>query len=423
MAAVELSHRANRQLGLGIRSEEFSPDTLAARAIQLANETISDPPEEGSNPGDSYETTSEDKVALMRFSASSDDFGEMLSERDVQAIDEQIECDLSSESLESAQDIWHDTGALQRKVLRLASHTLCSSPKTYTEGTTTSTPPSRSGIEFEMPVIFVCPPKNTDGPVVGSEILYLNGTDASLIATDTNLQNEIAMHEQFSIKGIGTTENEHSTWATMLNELQRMERDSMAWEEEEYTRTGDDKRPRVVWDDHTMAVALQKERRDWGTMPSNVKRPYAVTSICHLVEMVAMLGLHWKEFDQSQDRYRAEGNGYVLTGATLANLGIVFNFRISGKRKFRENRLIPANEVKGLCFGVVPTIYQGFNDASSSEEPLDEGLFSDLSVLQLGSPQEIAQTLILLGCNRDTTNYICSERFDHTHLFPGRLNT
>jgi hypothetical protein len=138
--------------------------------------------------------------------------------------------------------------------------------------------------------------------------------------------------------------------------------------------------------------------------------------------MAAMLGLHWKEFDQSQDRYRAEGNGCVLTGATLANLGIVFTFRISGKRKFRENRLIPADEVKGLCFVVVPTIYQGFNDASSSE-PLDEGLFSDLSVLQLGSPQEIAQTLTLLGCNRDTTNYIYSERFNHTHLFPGRLNT
>ncbi|KAH6988681.1 hypothetical protein EDB80DRAFT_690237 [Ilyonectria destructans] len=115
-----------------------------------------------------------------------------------------------------------------------------------------------------------------DGPVVGSEILYLYGTDASLSATGTNPQDEIAMQEQLSTKGIDTADNERATWGTMLSELQRMDRDSMAWEEKEYMRIGDQERPRVVWDDHTMAVALQKKSRNRDIMPSNVKK-----ALCH----------------------------------------------------------------------------------------------------------------------------------------------
>ena len=36
-------------------------------------------------------------------------------------------------------------------------------------------------------------------------------------------------------------------------------------------------------------------------MPLNVTKPFATTNICHLVEMMSMLGLVWKEFDMKKE--------------------------------------------------------------------------------------------------------------------------
>ena len=41
---------------------------------------------------------------------------------------------------------------------------------------------------------------------------------------------------------------------------------------------------------YMLAVGLQRKTRSWDFMPAQVTRPYATSAICHLVEMVVMLG-------------------------------------------------------------------------------------------------------------------------------------
>jgi hypothetical protein len=167
-----------------------------------------------------------------------------------------------------------------------------------------------------------------------------------------------------------------------------------------------------------LAVAVQVKKRSWDTMPADVKKPYATTAMCHLLEIAAMMGIYWKEFDRSQDRYRAEGNGYILTGTNVPELGVMFTFQISGKSRFQENRVIPVDEVKELCCGFVSTLFQAdAKDRRMIGFPNEDS--KDLSFLQLGSIREITKTMVLIECNIDTANLFRSDDTKHSHLFPG----
>ncbi|CAK7209102.1 hypothetical protein SCUCBS95973_000337 [Sporothrix curviconia] len=217
--------------------------------------------------------------------------------------------------------------------------------------------------------------------------------------------------------GVHTADNEMSTWVRLLQELHRMERDSLHWQEKQIMRNG----PAFAdtFEDHKLCVALQAKKRSWDTMPSSISRPYAASTICHIVEMAAMLGIYWKEFDRSSGRYRAEGNGYFLTGSHVPDLGIVFTFQICGKCRFAENRIIPVDEVKELAFGIVPTIFREKDDlrrvALSTDDTYSPGQ------LWLGSRNELAETLASIGCNTNTSNCLRDENKKHGHLFPRKL--
>ncbi|KAH7239705.1 hypothetical protein B0J15DRAFT_569053 [Fusarium solani] len=141
-----------------------------------------------------------------------------------------------------------------------------------------------------------------------------------------------------------------------------------------------------------------------------------MTTISHLIEMAAMLGLYWKVFDRAEDKYRAEGNGCMLTGTAAPDLGIVFSFQVTGNRKFRETRLIPTGDVRNLCYGVVPTIYRNLKNIERAGYPSDEPL--GLGVLQVGSRREIAETLGRIGCNTVTCNFFLDETKNVTHFLP-----
>lgn len=277
----------------------------------------------------------------------------------------------------------------------------------------------RFEVQFETPVIFVCPPTNVNGPVKGSPIHYIEGTTASLGETRTMLpvEDQKARDEQvLRANRVHTADNERATWVTMLSQLQLMERDSQEWQRTQYGQNPPSSQPQAVFNQHTLAVALQSKKRSWDTMPSNVKKPYATTAMCHLIEIAAMLGLYWKEFNRSTDRYRAEGNGYILIGTNVDDLGIMFALQICGKSKFRENRIIPVDEVKELCCGFISTIFRKDQDSRRLEFPDEEP--RDLSILQVGSTNDVAETLVLIGCNTNTANYFRSEKAKHGHLFP-----
>ncbi|KXX75044.1 hypothetical protein MMYC01_207760 [Madurella mycetomatis] len=276
----------------------------------------------------------------------------------------------------------------------------------------------RFEVQFETPVIFVCPPSNTKGPIKNKPIHFVNGTPQSLEETRALLPMDEEKQRQSLQEGrVHTADNERASWVTLLSQLQSMEKESREWQQQHYNSSPPMTLPLVEFSNHTLAVAVQAKKRSWDTMPADVKKPYATTAFCHLLEIAAMMGIYWKEFDRSKERYRAEGNGYMLTGAHIPDLGVMFTFQICGKSKFQENRVIPVDEVKELCCGFVSTLFQENNkDRRRVEFPNEEP--KDLSFLQLGSMDEIAETMVLIDCNTDTANYFRSKDTKHGHLFP-----
>lgn len=290
----------------------------------------------------------------------------------------------------------------------------------------------RFEVRFETPVIFVADEENRRGPIPGDPIYTIDGTRQSLEDTLTQLpaprgskEADAEARARQRKDGIHTADNERAAWVELLQSLQKMEADSRKWQREWASAQGPPPAGRVgvgvgVGGDpkHTLAVQLQKKKRSWDTMPSNVKRPYATTTICHLVEMTAMLGLHWEEFDRTRDRYRAEGNGFLLMGDRVADLGIMWYFQKCRMPRFEENRVLPVQEVKDFCFGFAPTIFCPYKPDNRRLEIPGSEVGSDLSFLQLGSAQEFGQTLAMIGCNQNTVNLIHRSDKKHEHLFP-----
>ncbi|KAK4187699.1 hypothetical protein QBC35DRAFT_220879 [Podospora australis] len=279
----------------------------------------------------------------------------------------------------------------------------------------------RFEVQFETPVIFVCPPSNDKGPIKGKPIYFIDGTDASLKNTRALLPQQEVQKQQELVQQnrVHTADNERATWVSLLSQLQEMERESQAWQQKHYNNNPPQKSEAVQFKTHTLAIAMQSKQRSWDTMPDGVKKPYATTAICHLLEIAAMMGIYWQEFDRSKDKYRAEGNGYMLTGSSVNDLGLVFTFQISGKSRFQENRVIPVDEVKDLCCGFVPTLFLESNKEKRRIEFPNEDV-KDLGFLQFGSMNEIAETMVLIDCNTNTANYFRANNATakHSHLFP-----
>ncbi|CAG8977461.1 hypothetical protein HYALB_00011809 [Hymenoscyphus albidus] len=272
----------------------------------------------------------------------------------------------------------------------------------------------RFEVQFEAPVLFVAPLTNKNKPVKKRDLFYCNGTNISYMQTRTLLpdietSNIIALRED-----VHTADNERASWLNLLSAVQKMERESRNWENLQWSTTGRTKLPDYV---STFAVAVQPKTRSWDAM-QDIRKPYATSTIYHIVEIAAALGIYWQEFDRKWHQYRAEGNGYILSGSNTNSLGIVFTFDRTGRKKFEENRLIPLDEVKELCFGFVPTIFR-LNPSGALEAPpiLDKMKQGDMPTLQLGSRHEIAETLVLIGCDTTTVQHFLDERSKTKHLF------
>ncbi|CZS77771.1 unnamed protein product [Fusarium graminearum] len=290
----------------------------------------------------------------------------------------------------------------------------------------------RFEVEFEAPVIFVSPPDNKNGPIQGAEIYFLDGSDESLDNTWSEL--DINFREEYALKTkrerIHTADNERASWTLLLSAVQRMENESDKWQKTQYGemhkqigppnaqehKTDLPTEPPSLYEAHTMTVALQRKRKSWDTMPATVLRPYATTTICHLIEMLAALGIYWKEFDRRRDRYRAEGNGFMVLGEKVADLGLMFTFSVYGRSRFEHNRVIPVDQVKELCFGYVSTIYSVTLDQRRLQFPEDDP--ENLAFLQLATRGEISQTLIKIGCNTNAVRAFQDAGKHTSHLFP-----
>jgi len=293
----------------------------------------------------------------------------------------------------------------------------------------------RFEVQFEVPVIFVARPTNEYGPMGHTgvqKIVFLNGTDQSYKDAWTPNMEE---HDQASKKQrematrVHTADNEAATWLGLLMAIQRMEVESRNWQ-------GDALRPHGItapgtsdslttwpWPPttdggHSLIVCLQKKKKSWDTIPDNVTKPYATTTIAHLVEVTALLGIYWKVFDRSEDRYLAQGNGFILSGSNVEGLGLTFSFQKKGPTWFKSNRVVPYYDSKELCFGFCPTTFRPKGEKQYADESRNIG------TLQLGSMDEIAETLVVLGCNAQTVNYFrdSDTKARYSHLFPGKSN-
>lgn len=290
----------------------------------------------------------------------------------------------------------------------------------------------RFEVTFQVPVIFVSPPTNSRGPIWDAPIYFLDGTPKSLEGTWTQLNSDIVgQRENFANMSsyqerIPTTYNERASWIVLLSAVQRMEKESREWQLDEYKHNGPPSNstgadhlpsePPSLQQHHTLSVALQRMHKSWDTMPPTVNRPYATTTMCHLVEMMAALGVYWKEFDRTYDRYRAEGNGFMLHGERVTDLGLMFSFRVYGKCRFERKRVIPVDEVKELCFGFVPTIYRETFDFRRLEFLQDHE--QNIGTLQVATCRDISESLVMIGCNNNAVRCFKDSSKRTSHLFP-----
>jgi hypothetical protein len=149
-------------------------------------------------------------------------------------------------------------------------------------------------------------------------------------------------------------------------------------------------------------------------VPENVTKPYATTTIAHMVEVSAMLGIYWIVWNREDDRYLAQGNGFILSGSNVEGLGLTFAIQKKGPAVWGANRVVPRYMVKELCFGFCPTTFRLPDEMPSAEE--SRGIGS----LQFGSMEEIGETLVVLGLNARNVNYFrdTETKARYSHLFP-----
>jgi hypothetical protein len=267
----------------------------------------------------------------------------------------------------------------------------------------------RFEVVFETPVLFLAPPTNRRGPINGRKIYYIDGSAESYKETRVLPPKEQERADVAAANRVQTADDERASWVTLLSTLQREEAESRKWDLEMRNKAPPHADTRCLPKPPTymLAVGLQSKTRSWDFMPAAVTRPYATSTICHLVEMMTMLGLYWKLFDQNTWNMRAEGNGFILTSTTVHGLGVMVAFGTTGKSKFAENRVIPDERLKDLPFGSVPNI---FDNPSYLEREKDAQNLR----LVFGTDREVEETLESLGCHPITLGKFSK---DHKHMF------
>lgn len=180
--------------------------------------------------------------------------------------------------------------------------------------------------------------------------------------TNTKLENRTPVVEA-NIRISTANDDERASWVILLEALQKEEREGARWE----TNNRTTRVLRVKYDppNHTIVHQIQQKTRSYDFMPPSITKPYATTTISHLVEMVGLLGMYWKAFEDVRGNIRAEGNGYILTSTLAQGLGLLCTFSVTGKSKFEDRRVIPSHDIKELVFGCVPYIFAGIPGINS----------------------------------------------------------
>jgi hypothetical protein len=147
-----------------------------------------------------------------------------------------------------------------------------------------------------------------------------------ITGTDTSYESTMTLQDGGKWATTPSQGYEHCSWLVLLRALQGQEKTSREWE-------------RSNGRSHTINYFIQMSRGCWDSMPLNVNKPLAPTNICHLVEMISMLGLVWTEFDMKRSSLRAEGNGYIINSEHMPGLGVLARFSQVSRPRHEENRM------------------------------------------------------------------------------------
>jgi hypothetical protein len=280
----------------------------------------------------------------------------------------------------------------------------------------------RMEVLFDAPVIFLARPENDKGPLGADDdleedqkIIRLDGGNKDLKYTHDPKEFHNERNESHQ-KVVRTANNEKATWYILLMAVYEMEQESANWHQsviDGHTGSTGQYHSDGGIPSRSLIFCMQRKRRSWDSMPRDFTKPYAVTTFSHIIEIAAMLGIHWKNFDLNSDKYRAQGNGFLINGKLIDSLGITFTFQKHGQSHFEAERIIPTYGIKHLCFGIVPTLF------NTKDTPYANKV-RGLSHLHLATQSDIAQTLAIFGCDTKTVNYFrkTEQQARHSHLFP-----
>lgn len=270
----------------------------------------------------------------------------------------------------------------------------------------------RFEVLFEVPWIFLAPPENKRGPIYGRPIHNMDGSDESYMISRVMKPDKDA--EDKRLLAIGTNhanfmstllanklpDNERAGWLELLGAIQKEEAESRVWENRHRIT------PRGFTYEHpkySICHAIQIETKSWDFVPAGIVKPYATTTVSHIVEMAALLGMYWRSFEVARGILTAQGNGYLLTSSMLPGFGITATFSIIGRSGiFGENRVIPNHDIKELVFGFVSNITG--------------------QSLEVGSVAGIQRTFSTLGFSRELSE-LYERRKHRPSLIPGQYHS
>ena len=104
---------------------------------------------------------------------------------------------------------------------------------------------------------------------------------------------------------------------------------------------------------------LTHQQRSWDFVPPDVVRPLAAVGISDIAILARRLGMTWKEFDPSEGKMKAEGNGHMITSTMVRSIGTVLQISIKDplpstySPEDRNELYILNDEADKMGFGII----------------------------------------------------------------------
>ncbi|KAF2732231.1 hypothetical protein EJ04DRAFT_578488 [Polyplosphaeria fusca] len=109
-------------------------------------------------------------------------------------------------------------------------------------------------------------------------------------------------------------------------------------------------------------AAVRLEERSWDLIPPDIVRPFAKTTLGHLITIASRLGMHWIDFEPTRGALTAQGNGHSISSTTVRGLGMLIDYRRSVRHRIMDRAWYiapkvspnPTREFQMFACGLIP---------------------------------------------------------------------